>query len=326
MKRLLSLLFILLAASPALLAQFSGPSLTTEDGSSTNAPIQPTTDPAILYPVDHAVLITFGDQLQVRLFNMPEFSTPQRVALDGSIQVPLLGPVPVIGLTIRQASDLIAQRLRTAGMYNDPQVTVQLLDSPNQAATVSGEMHGVIPLVGRRSLFSVLSAAGQYPPTASHTVIINRPGVDKPIVVDLGTDPSRSARADVPIFSGDTIVVPRTGVVYLLGAFKTQGAIPMQQNSPLTLMQAASLGGGVLFEASYKDLRIVRTVGYERKVVKLNVKDVMHGKAADPILQADDIVFLPSNGLKAALNNGGFAAFTSLASLLLIALQNLNNY
>ena len=119
-------------------------------------------------------------------------------------------------------------------MYRNPQVSIQLIESPNEIVTVTGEMHGVFPVAGGKRLYDVLSLAGGLPPTASHMVIINRPGIPEPIVVDLGTDPALSNLANVPIFPRDTIVISRVGVVYLLGAFKNQGAIPMQQNSPLT--------------------------------------------------------------------------------------------
>ncbi len=321
-KKVVTGLFLLLLWAPFRPAQgqFSGPSLGA--GTPVNAPMTPTTDPAILYPADRALQIGVGDSLTVHLFGVPEFSNPERVGLDGAIPVPLISPVPVLGLTPFQASQAIAAALKNGGMYQDPQVTVQVGDSPNQVVTVSGEMHGVIPVVGRRSLLSVLSAAGQYPPTGSHTIIINRPGLDQPIVIDLGTDPSKSARADVPVFPRDTVVVPKVGVVYMLGAFKSQTAIPLQQNSPLTLMQATSLTGGISFEGKYSDLRIIRTIGFERKVVNLDLMKVMKGKSADPVLQADDIVFLPTNALKASLINGGFGAASNLASLLLIAFQN----
>ena len=302
------------------LGQFSGPSL----GVSTpvNTPVTITTDQSILYPADQAIHIGIGDQLAVHLFGTTDFTAPERVGLDGSLQIPLIGVVPVLGLTLHEASDLIADRLKSAGMYRNPQITIQVVDSPNQVVTVSGEMHGVIPVAGRRGLLSVLSAAGAFPLTASHTVIINRPGVPQAIVVDLGPDPTQSGKADVPVFAHDTIVVTKVGVVYLLGAFKSQTAIPLSQNSPLTLMQATALGGGTAFEGNYKDLRIIRTVGLERKVVRTDIKQIMKGKEPDPVLQADDIVFLPTNALKASLINGGFGAATSLASLLLVAFQN----
>ena len=107
----------------------------------------------------------------------------------------------------------------------------------------------------------------------------------------------------------------------MLGAFKTQGAIPLQQNSPLTLMQVAALSGGPGFEGKYNDLRLIRTVGLERKVVRLDIKRVMNGKEPDPVLQTDDIVFLPSEAWKAAIKSGGLGTLLGFASILLIAVQ-----
>ena len=120
----------------------------------------------------------------------------------------------------------------------------------------------------------------------------------KPIVVDLGTDPARSAQADIQILPGDKILISRVGVVYVLGAFRLQGAIPLQQTSPLTLMQATALSGGAGFEGKFEDLRIVRTVGLTRSVVTVNIKRVLDGKDPDPVLQADDIVFLPPSAFQ----------------------------
>ena len=45
-------------------------------------------------------------------------------------------------------------------MYRDPQVTFQVVESPNQIATVIGEVHGMVPILGERRLYDVLSAAG----------------------------------------------------------------------------------------------------------------------------------------------------------------------
>ena len=142
------------------------------------------------------------------------------------------------------------EALVKAGMYRDPQVSIQITESPNLIATVVGEVHGIVPIIGERRLLDVLTAAGSgggggigaattvsleeggCRHSASHMITINRPGLAEPITIDLGTDPAKSSLADIPIFPRDTIIVPRIGVVYLLGAFKTQGAIPLQPNSP----------------------------------------------------------------------------------------------
>lgn len=298
-------------------AQFSGPAFGSQ--TSVNVPIMPTTDPAVLYPAGRDVHLMHGDLLTVHLYGTSDYVPVARVELDGSIQLPLIGIVHVEGLTIAEAERLIAQRLKDAGMYRNPQVTIVLTESPNQVVTLTGEMHGVLPVAGTRRLYDVISAAGGLPPMASHVITINRPGVNEPIIVDLGNDPARSARANVPVFPGDTIVVARVGVVYLLGAFKNQGAIPIKGNSPLTLMQLAAIGGGVGFEGHLDDLRVIRTEGVERKVVRIDVKKVIDGKAPDPVLQPDDIVFLPTSAMKAAIKSGGVSTLLGLASVLVLA-------
>ncbi|MCU1252927.1 MAG: polysaccharide export protein [Edaphobacter sp.] len=329
-------MLLVMALSGSAMAQFSGPSL----GISTpvNPPVTITTDPAILYPPNRDVYLWHDDLITIRLFESTEYGPTVRVGLDGTIQLPLIGSVQVEGLTLHQAQSLIAQRLISAGMYRDPQVTIQITESPNQTATVIGELHGIVAIIGERRLYDVLSAVGTgggfsststtvvlggggLPTTASHIITINRPGVAQPIVVDLGTDPMKSAEANIPIFPRDTIVVPRVGVIYLLGAFKNQGAIPLTQNSPMTLMKVAALTGGSGFEGKQGDLRIIRSIGTTREVIRVDLNKVVKGQAPDPVLQAEDIVFLPSSSMKAAIKNGGIATLLGIVSVLLFAVQ-----
>jgi polysaccharide export outer membrane protein len=56
-------------------------------------------------------------------------------------------------------------------------------------------------------------------------------------------------------------------------------------------------------------------VGTERKVVEVNIKKIRDGKAPDPVLQANDIVFLPTNNMKAALKSLGIGGVLGLVSL-----------
>jgi polysaccharide biosynthesis/export protein len=317
---ILAAAILALCSCPCLLnAQFSGPAVGISE--SVNPVVTPTTDAAILYPASREIVLQQADLLAVHLYGMTDYQPTARVSLDGTIQLPLIGRLHVGGLTVHQAESLIAERLESAGMYHDPQVTIQITESPNQIVTVTGEVHGVVPVEGQKRLFDVLSTAGGLPLTASHVVTIDRPGIPQPIVIDLGTDPAKSASANVPVFPGDTIIVPRVGVVYLLGAFKNEGAIPIQQNSPLTLMQVASLGGGTGYQAKLGDLRIIRTEGLNRKVVHVDVKKVMDGKAPDPVLQADDIVLLPTSAMKAAIKGGGLGTLVGIGSLLVLASQ-----
>jgi polysaccharide biosynthesis/export protein len=308
---------ILLSGSHRAAAQFSGPA--TSSTATYNQSLTVTTDQAILYPGERDVLLTVGDVISIRLFTDGEYSPTVRINNDGTALLPLIGVIHLEGLSVTQAEQLIAEKLAADGMYKDPQVTLQITEGPNAVATIIGETHAVVPVVGSRHLFDVLSTAGGLPPTASHVITINRPGVDKPIVIDLGTDPMRSSLANIPVFPGDTIVVSRIGIVYVFGAFNgTAGTIPLNAYTPLTLTEATALSGGIKWEGRFSDLRIIRTVGDQRTVAVYNIKRVLDGKDPDPILQPNDIVYLPPVPFKQLLSSGGLGTILSIADLALI--------
>jgi polysaccharide biosynthesis/export protein len=304
---------VLLASGPACFAQFSGPGPAIQ--SSTTATV--TTDRALLFPSNRDPRLTAGDLISIHVFEQVDYNPEVRLSADGSVLLPLVGIVQLNGLTVSQAEELLEQRLIDAQIYRNPQVTIQLVEGPNQVATVVGEVHSVIPIIGSRRLLDVLAVAGGLPPTASHVITISRPGVAEPLVVDLGTDPLHSGLANIPIFAGDTVIISRIGVIYMLGAFKVPGTIPLTQYSPLTLMEATAISGGLNFQGKYNDVRLIRTVGDHRTVVKLDIQRILHGSDPDPILQANDIVFLPDSAFKASISNGSLGTLLGIVSLLI---------
>jgi polysaccharide export outer membrane protein len=291
-------------SSVALHAQFSGPRTLTNPVNNLPEPA-PTTDRSILYPPVHDILLVPGDSLAIKVFLQPEAANSVRIGTDGDIFIPLLGDIHVAGLSVRQTERFLTEKYIAAGIYLDPQVTVELADQPSANVTITGELHSVIPLLsGSQRLLDILSKAGGFPTTASHSITIHRPGVDQPIIVDLGVDPLNSQLADIPIFAGDTIVLSRIGSVYMMGSFKAPGTVTLTAYQPTTLLEATAASGGLGLDGAYGDLRIIRTVGDHRSVIKVNIHDVVYGKAPDPYLMPNDIVFLPSNPFKAAFYNG----------------------
>lgn len=277
---------------------------------------------SMLYPGEDFKL-SAGDLLSVSIFQQPDYQSTVRISAEGAVLLPYIGSVPLEGLSVREAQQRIADRLRTGQFYRDPQVVIQVLDTVNSSVIITGEMHSVVPVSTERSLRDVLLTAGGLPANASHTIKIVRQGLDNPIVVDLGTDLASSPAANVQVHPHDIIQISRASVVYVLGAFAHQGAVPLDQAQPLTLLQLAALSGGINFEGRYDDLRLIRTVTKDGKtdrvLVPIDIKKVRDGKADDPILQANDIVFLPTNEMKAALKSTGGNGLLSILSILIAA-------
>ncbi len=85
---------------------------------------------------------------------------------------------------------------------------------------------------------------------------------------------------------------------------KLRNAYPLATGTPMTLMQVVTLAGGVNYEASKSRTRIIRTIGAKREEIPVDLHKVMFGKIPDPVLQNDDIVFVPTNAFKAGVKGG----------------------
>jgi polysaccharide export outer membrane protein len=299
-------------------AQFNGQAV--NPNTPVNIPTTVTTDPAILFPQRPPLVLDQGDLLSVHIYGSTDYTPVVRVAADGTIQLPLIGIITVRDLTVEQAEQLIAKALVDAGMYKNPQVNIQVTETPNHVVNVVGEVKAplLVPVAAARTLLDALNSAGGILPSASHTITILRPSVPDPIVVDLGSDPMHSAASNVPVFSGDTIIVSRVGSFYVLGSVEKQGVYSLEPNSPTTVIDALAEANGPLFEARKNKVHIIRTVGNTRKEVTVDIGRIVAGKDPDPIIASDDIIYIPGSALKAAIKSGGIATVLGVASLIAI--------
>ena len=286
-------------------AQFSGPASEKADSPlpltlSTSVPAPP---PQVTSSV---LTLHSGDDIEISVFGVKDYDQKVRIDNNGSSFLPLIGAVHLDGLTVLQAQQRIAEMLDVAGMIRNPEVTVTVIDSTRDIITVTGEVNGpkAVPAFGELHLLDVIAAAGGMTARASHTISILRPGVADPLLVKVGPNIASAAAENIRVYPGDQIIVPRTGVVYVVGAVRSQSAYPLAGGTPLTLMQVVTLAGGVNFEAARKDTRIIRTVGTTRQEIPVDLRKVMYGKTPDPVLQNDDIVFVPTNLIKAGIKGG----------------------
>src|SRR5438067_992064 len=67
-------------------------------------------------------LLAPGDILKISVFKNPDLSLDVRVSESGAIGYPLIGSVPLKGLTLPAAEAKIAQMLRDGGFVVNPQV------------------------------------------------------------------------------------------------------------------------------------------------------------------------------------------------------------
>jgi polysaccharide biosynthesis/export protein len=247
-----------------------------------------------------------GDLLHVSVFGAPDFDREVRVNSAGEVALPLLGALKVSGLTISEAKAQLEARLKDGGLFRDPQVSVVQKEYANQSVTILGEVQkpGIYPLLGARTLFDVISAAGGTTPAAGKTITINRRNqLQQPEKVELSYEPEAAAKTNVKVFPGDSIMVSKAGIVYVVGDVRQPSGIVMN-NSEMTVLQALALARGPNRTANLPSAKLIRASSQGREQIPISITAIMEAKAPDPKLQPNDIIFVPYSKEKAALARG----------------------
>ena len=245
-----------------------------------------------------------GDEVEVTVYGAPDLSGHTRVATNGSISMPLVGYIRVAGLSSSEAEEAIEAQLRQNNVVNNPQVSVFVKEYTSGGISVAGEVSkpGVYSALGPHRLFDVLQAAGGLTDRAGSTVTIShRDGVN-PITVEIPKDPEQMSRINVDLSPGDTMVVNKAGIVYVLGEVNKPGGYVLNSTGGVTLLRVIAAAGGPTHGAAVGGTKMIRRTPTGLQELPVPLKDLMHAKVADIPLQADDIVYVPSSRLKAAVN------------------------
>ena len=245
-----------------------------------------------------------GDLLEVKVYGVPELTDSVRVSARGDVSLPLVGSVHLDGLTSEQGEKLIEQKLKDGGYLRDPHVSIFVKEYVTQGISVMGEVAkpGIYPLLGTRRLFDALSNAGGTTAKAGKVIsITHRENPEHPQLVSMSNDPAKSSETNVEILPGDTIVVSKAGVIYVVGEVTKPGGFVMENNESLSVLQAIALAEGLGHNYSLKGVKIIRKTPEGLKDVPVPLKDMMEGKGGQDIaLQSEDVLFIPASAGKNA--------------------------
>jgi len=140
-----------------------------------------------------------GDKLRITVFGQEGLTNSYTVDAGGNINVPLIGTLPVRGVTTQQLSGLITARLKQ-GYVREPHVSVEV--EAYRPFFILGEVNnpGQYPYVANMTAEAAIAIAGGFSPRASKSKVeLTR------------NSPSQQIHGDVPLTyplkPGDTIVV-----------------------------------------------------------------------------------------------------------------------
>lgn len=267
--------------------------------------VQPSTQPTSAKVIAVPIKIAPGDLLEITVFDTPEMTQQVRVGADGKTQLALIGNTRLAGLTAQEGAETIARELRDRNFLLRPQVNVLIKEFASQGVSVTGEVQhpGVYQVLGPRTLLDVISMAGGLTNAADTRVTIKRrTGAEENVTVKLKNDDAQTSLTnDVQIYPGDLVMVPRAGIVYILGSVNRPGGFVMQDNGKLTLLQALAQAGGTSSSAAAKHAVLLRKDGDRYVTSKLNLGSIERGKQSDLALLPNDVVFIPDSRLKNTL-------------------------
>jgi len=264
-----------------------------------------------------------GDLIEIAVFGVPDLTTKTRIGGSGDIYLPLIDYVHIADLNIDEAQAMIQKRLEDGGFVRAPHVSIFVSESASQAITLLGEVNrpGAYPVIGERRLFDLISAAGGLTDRAGRVVTIEHRGdPGKTQELQLSSNLVEDSNENVEVFPGDTIVVSRAGIIYVVGDVQHPSGFRIEDNS-LSVLKALALAGGSTRTSALGKTKILRQTPSGVQEIPINLKKVLYAKSPDVALVKGDILFVPGSAAKAAAYRTADAAVSMSTALAVVAVH-----
>jgi polysaccharide biosynthesis/export protein len=263
-----------------------------------------------------------GDLLDINVYNVPELSTKSRLGNNGDAYLPLIDYVHLAGLTVEEAQALIEKRFSDGGFVKNPHVSVNVDQSASQGISLLGEVArpGVYPVLGEPRLLDVVSAAGGFTMSAGQSITVtHRNQSDKPVTVPLSRKLSDNPVSNIPVAPGDTILVHRADLVYVVGEVGRPSGFLMDGDN-LTVLKAVALAGGTTRVAKLNGAKIIRKGPNGMMEIPIELKKMLQAKVVDMPMKAEDILFVPSSTRKVLMARTADVATQAAAAATIYAI------
>jgi polysaccharide export outer membrane protein len=236
------------------------------------------------HAVDNDYHVGPGDLIRISVFGSPELALDARVSESGNITYPMIGQVPVTGLSAGQIEQTIAQRLISGQFLRSPQVSALVVEYQSQKISVLGQVTkpGQYPLTAATHVMDLLAQAGGtvQPMAADEATLVRSNGTKVPVDLTLlfQGDPTQN----YTVAGGDTIFVPKAAQFYIYGEVQKPGMYRLERD--MTVSRAISSGGGLTPRGSERHT-VVKRRDASGKEKKISVK-------GSDAVQPDDVILV----------------------------------
>jgi polysaccharide biosynthesis/export protein len=271
-------------------------------------------------PSKNSLLISPGDNLHITVLDMPNMEQHARVTDAGDVPVQGIGNVRVVNMSPAEAATAIHDCYVSSHYLNHPQVAVVVDQYATQEVTLIGEVKtpGAYPIATPRPILDVIALGGGLTEFADREVLVERHGDQtNPVRYNVSNNGQQALKDQVLVDPGDTVVVAKAGIVYVLGDVNRPGGYAMTSNneSQMSLLEALANAGGAAKTAKLGNARLLRKSDHTE--TKISIGDIQKGKKADFAMAPGDILYVPFSYSKNLViqSSGGIASAAGTAAV-----------
>jgi polysaccharide biosynthesis/export protein len=245
-----------------------------------------------------------GDLVYTSVTGSPDLSRSSRVTEDGKLMLPLMSEgVTVAGLTPAKIAQAITSALIREKILADPIVSVAVLEYRSRHISVTGAVHmpSNFQAVGEMHLLDAVARAQGFTAEAGPEVIVSMAGGHQggtaplhiPIKALLA---AKDPALNILLRGGEEIRVPEAQKLFIVGNVKLPGSYSLTDIDGSTVLKALALSQGVLpFTGKRAYVYRLPAASTKREEIPIELRQILHRKAADFPLQANDILYIPDN-------------------------------
>jgi len=245
-----------------------------------------------------------GDILSITVFEHGDLSSTAQVQEDGRLRLPLCGWIEAAGRTPGHLAEELSEAYVKANIER-AFVTVQITTYGPRTVYVIGEvLEGgkslEITPPARLTVTQAVSAAGGFTDHADlRQVLVRREeadGATTELCVDvLAVISGSKDAADLALEVGDTVIIPRSKPIYVVGEVSTPGMYPVGTHSALRCSEVLGQAGGLSDTAERARVQVFRHSSETgHKVLTVDMDAVYSGQfSADLTVSPGDMVVVP---------------------------------
>lgn len=228
-----------------------------------------------------------------------EISRQHIVPANGTINYPLIGEINLLNKTLQQVREELSVRL--SKYYVSPMVTVASMTWEPRKVYIYSDERGSqavnLPINKLPLASHILLSSGISPKMdLSQIYIVRKKNNQQKQIINIPLQrilKDYKLEDDIVLQPGDMVHIKPGDRVYLQGNVARRGAFPIPKYEKLSLWKLISLAQGPIGDADLENVRIIRKVGENKRIIK-KVSAFTKSESEAVFLKAGDIVIVPS--------------------------------